>query len=155
MLEILELHQAQLSKLVGKEYETTRWQLTDQARKNRDQAIAAVLTPEEFVDYQLRLSETATKLRFALDTFGPNEQEFRAIFRLQKEFDDEFGFLFSSSGHGNGIGPVDTGPADYGVTQEKHAEASKALNEKIKNALGEQRFLDHQRSQDAEYGDMS
>lgn len=53
--------------------------------------IAAVLTPQEMEDYELRSSQTANQLRSQLALFNPTEQEFRAIFKLQQAFDDKYG----------------------------------------------------------------
>lgn len=53
--------------------------------------LAALLTPEELENYELRSSSTANSLRSQLTLFNPSEDEFRAIFKLQKAFDDKYG----------------------------------------------------------------
>jgi hypothetical protein len=53
--------------------------------------LTALLTPQELEEYNLRNSSTASKLRTQLATFNPTEDEFRAIFKIQQAFDDQFG----------------------------------------------------------------
>jgi hypothetical protein len=46
--------------------------------------LAALLTPQELEDYDLRNSPVANQLRSQLNLFDPTEQEFRALFKLQQ-----------------------------------------------------------------------
>jgi len=46
--------------------------------------IAKILTPEEFAAYELRASSTANALRFQLETFKANEEEYKALFAINK-----------------------------------------------------------------------
>src|SRR4051794_23652795 len=62
-------------------------------QKDMEAEIAKVLTPQEFEDYQLRLSQTSMMMRMQLASFDPSEQEFREIFKLQKKFDDDYGTM--------------------------------------------------------------
>lgn len=59
--------------------------------KESEVALAAILTPQELLDYNLRLSQTANMMRFTLAGFEPSEQEFLEVFKVRKAFDDEFG----------------------------------------------------------------
>ena len=52
---------------------------------------AALLTPQELEEYNLRNSSTASQLRSQLALFNPTEDEFRAIFKIQQALDDQFG----------------------------------------------------------------
>jgi hypothetical protein len=97
--------------------------------------MAKILTPQEFEDYQLRLSQTSMMMRMQLASFGPNEQEFRDIFKLQKAYDDEFGAMRMSGG-------------DDG---DKASKAKKELNEQVKGILGADRYADYERAQDYAY----
>jgi len=87
--------------------------------------IAQVLTPEQKEEFALRNSPTASTLREQLRNFGPSEAEFRAIFRLQKRFDDEFGKKAE-------------GP--------EKAQAKNALANEVRSVLDAQRFSDYQRA---------
>jgi len=53
--------------------------------------LAALLTPQELENYELRSSSTANNLRSQLALFNPTEEEFRAIFKLQQAFDEKYG----------------------------------------------------------------
>jgi hypothetical protein len=61
----------------------------DEMRSWREQyeaRLGPVLTPEEFEEYHLRNSGVSSRLRDQLADFQPNEQEFRQLFGLVKEF---------------------------------------------------------------------
>jgi hypothetical protein len=97
---------------------------------------AAVLTPQELESYDLRTSNAASQLRYNLTAFDVTEQEFRALFRLQSAFDEQFGLY--------------TGP----TTEEQRrarSDGQKALDENIKAALGDQRYAEYQRANDYNY----
>ena len=51
----------------------------------RDKELAALLTPEEKTEFDLRNSPEAQSLRARLLAFEPNESEFRKLYDLQKE----------------------------------------------------------------------
>ena len=53
--------------------------------------LAALLTPQELEEYNLRNSSTASQLRSQLALFNPTEDEFRAIFKIRQTLDDQFG----------------------------------------------------------------
>jgi hypothetical protein len=98
--------------------------------------IAAVLTPQQLEDYELRTSNTANQLRFSLRAFDASEQEFRALYKLQSAFDEQFGQYRPGQG-----------------AQERQARriAQTKLTEDIKATLGPERFADYQRGTDGQY----
>ncbi len=53
--------------------------------------IAKLLSPDELLEYDLRSSPSAGLLRYQLAAFGPTEEEFRTLFKLQQAFDAKFG----------------------------------------------------------------
>lgn len=106
-------------------------------QKEFETELAKLLTPQEYDDYQLRLSQTAMMMRMQLGSFEPSEQEFRDIFKLRKEFDDNFG-VFGTS-------------ASTKEEREQKAAAEKAMKEQIKTLLGEARYADYTRAQDWNY----
>ena len=98
--------------------------------------LAQLLTPAELVDYDLRLSNTASQLRYSLSAFNATEAEFRAIFKLQSAFDQQFGTSYQ------------------GQTPEEmraRSEAQAQLRRDIEAALGADRFADYERAQDYNY----
>lgn len=101
-------------------------------QEQRD-ALAAVLTPEELEAYQLRNSDTARSLRAQLSAFNPSEDEFRTLYKLQSEFDAQFGRMY-------GI----PSPEE----QQRRSTAQRQLTEQITAALGPVRGADYVRSND-------
>jgi hypothetical protein len=107
-------------------------------RAERRDALAKLLTPAEFEDLELRISTTASSLRSQLAAFAPTENEFREIFRLKREFTEEY----------NTRGGVD--PEDQTFNQRR-AQASQQVEERLKGALGPERYAEYQRAQDGNY----
>lgn len=110
--------------------------------KESEAAIAAVLTPEEMLDYNLRFSMTANTMRMQLAGFEPTEQEFLELYKKRKAYDDEYGNAF-----GGGLNLK-------GEEKEKRDAAKKALDESIKSQLGEQRYAEFKRGEDFAYQAM-
>lgn len=108
--------------------------------KQREAELAGVLTPEEFEEYELRNSSTATALRSQMSGFEPTEDEFRKIFRLQKTLDNEFNQAFDTSD-----------PNQSAVKARAQQQAQDALNAEIKKTLGEERYNQWARGQDSDY----
>lgn len=100
---------------------------------------AAVLSPAELENYDLRTSNTANNIRFNLSTFQPSEAEFRAIYRLQSAYDEQFGGM--------------AGPSLQDPTARR--DAMKQLSSQIEAALGPARYADYQRSSDYNYQQTS
>lgn len=123
-------------------YATTRGAYTPDEREKLngiDKAMhdefAAVLSPEELENYDLRTSNTANQVRYNLSAFDPTEAEFRAIYRAQKAFDEQFRIMGQ-------------------MTPEQsraYTEGRKKMTEEIKAALGETRFADYERATDYNY----
>lgn len=72
-----------------------------------------MLTPEEWAEYEIRSSQTSSSLRSRLATFKPTEEEFRAIFKIQKAMDDELG----------GANPTTSEEAQARQAKQKEVEA--------------------------------
>ncbi len=108
--------------------------------KEKRADLAAILTPQELQDYELRTSQTANSLRWQLTAFDPSEQEFRAIFDLQREFDLEFSNHRSNTDE---------------AANELRRTAEAALQEQIKTTLGEARYAEYQRAKDHNYQQLA
>jgi len=113
-----------------------------QEEKKRD--LAAILTPAELADYELRMSPTAQQLRWKMTRFDGTEDEYRKIFALQKAFDS----TQQTDAWGN---PINQGPDDW----KKRREDEKQLSAQIKTALGPDRYADYVRSQNHEYQQLT
>jgi hypothetical protein len=106
--------------------------------KRRD--LAALLSPEEYADYEMRQSRTAQGLRWRMTQMDATEAEFRTIFELQKDFDERF---TEQDRAGNRT-----------RTQEEwkvRNEAEKAMKAQIRDALGAERYAAYLRAQDGDY----
>ncbi len=106
-------------------------------QKEKEAELAKILSPAEFEDYQLRMSQTAMIMRMQLSSFDPNEQEFKDIFKAKKAFEDEFGMAASMGG---------ARPTEK-AEREKYDAAKKAMDDQLRNQLGE-RYSAYERSQD-------
>jgi hypothetical protein len=103
--------------------------------RERRAALEKVLTPQEITEYELRASPSANQLRADLAAFHANEEEFRAIFALQRPFDERF--------NRNQVDSLDTAERlnDYN-------QAHQQLLDQIAAALGPARFADYERAND-------
>ncbi len=98
-------------------------------------AMKKILSPEEFQSYVMRDSPLANRLKDrTLSGFEPNEEEFESIFSIYERYDGLNSELFETEGGRMGD-LVDVG----------------ARNEEIRDALGEDRYRDYERSQDHVY----
>jgi len=103
--------------------------------KDKDKDIRAVLTPDEYDNYQLRSSNTANSMRNNLQLFQPTEEEFRKIFALQSAFDQQY----------NLPGGIDADLA------RQRGQAQAELTAQIKAALSPDRVTDYEKSTDSSY----
>lgn len=95
--------------------------------RERRNDLAAVLTPEELLEYDLRASQTADALRNRLAFFEPSEAEFRALGQLQLEFDRQFP------------------PGDMSAEEsDRRQAAARELLGRIHASLTPERFADYQ-----------
>jgi hypothetical protein len=105
--------------------------------KEKRADLAAMLTPEELADYDLRNSPTANRLRFQLQNqgFDATESEYKAIYAAQKAIDDRF----ANSG------------AVSGNRLQAYQQAEAQANEQLRAELGDARYADYMHSQDPDY----
>lgn len=98
--------------------------------------LATVLTPEELEQYDLRSSRTAMQLQYNLSAFNPSEAEYRALYRLQAAFDEQFGQMY--------VAPT---PEEM----KARTQAQRDLQDQIAAALGPDRYAQYQRATDYNY----
>jgi hypothetical protein len=99
--------------------------------------LAAVLSPQELADYEMRTSPITNRLRSTLASFDPSETEFRAIYEAQRHLSDQF----------------PGGPQNMDF-RAREAAQSTYLDE-VRGALGDARFNQFMREQDREYQQLS
>jgi hypothetical protein len=98
----------------------------------RQKDILSVMSPEEQKTYELRSSPTAQMLHWDLAKFKVTEAEYRAIFPLQKAFDERF----------TANDPFSTASTDApSWTYETRNAEDEKLKQAIRNIIGEERYL--------------
>jgi hypothetical protein len=108
-------------------------------RAQREAEMAQILGPQDFQEYQLRNSNTAREMRDNLGSFSPSEDEFKKIFELRENFNNQFGF-----GRGGG---------DDAAREQRRA-ADQQLQEQLRATLGETRYHEYQLAQDDRYREI-
>lgn len=101
--------------------------------------LAAILTPEELADYEMRTSPVTSRLRTALTIMDASEAEFRSIYGAHVPHTD---VLYPTSAGGM-VFISDTNDARRAATQK--------INEDLKAALGPDRFANYQRATDRDF----
>lgn len=142
VMELMQQFQAKAMKsMSGGSPDAEDMKNMQKAQKEMEAELAKIMTPQEFEDYQLRLSQTSMMMRMQLDGFNPSEQEFKDIFKMRKQFDDDYG-LYNMGG----LSKED---------REKRDAAQKELDNNVKQLLGEDRYADYKREQDYAYKGMA
>lgn len=134
---ILEIQQMMSERMMdaaeeGNNLDAMDWQKVQQEQKD---ALAEILTPEELLDYNLRMSNSANMLRNELSGFEVSEDEFRKLYALREAHDDEFSMY---------------GPAEGQDPQEwsrQRSEGQTQLKESYKEVLGDDRYREYQHEQ--------
>jgi hypothetical protein len=135
VMDVYMKYQAKIAKLAqGGTMDADDMKAMQKVQKEMDAELAAMLSPQEYEDYQLRMSQTAMTMRMQMAGFDASEQEFRDIFKIKKAYDDEYGY----------------GATDK-ADQEKVNAAARERDQKLKDILGEKRAAEYERSQDYSY----
>ncbi|MEO5958740.1 MAG: hypothetical protein ABIR80_06465, partial [Opitutaceae bacterium] len=108
-------------------------------------AIAQLLAPQELENYDLVNSNTATSLRYNLTAFDATDAEFRAIYKLQSSFDEQF----------NTTSIASLSRDEQMLISKQRSDAQKQLTEQIAAALGSDRFAAYERAIDYSYRQTS
>lgn len=107
-------------------------------RRERHNELAALLPGRELEAYELRHHPAADALRRNLIGFNVTETEFRALFQLFKEHEDQFAFL----DHGNA------------AAQEAERKNLQAIEEQTRAVLGEARYAEYQRCRNPQFQNL-
>lgn len=103
--------------------------------------LAALLTPEELADYDMRTSTVTDALRPVMGLFKPTEAEFRTIFAIEEAYRDR-------------ISPSSLAtmtPNERRQLLQNRAAAQSEMDAQLAAALGEQRYADFTRASDRDY----
>ena len=99
--------------------------------KEQHADLAALLSPQELENYELRSSPTANQLRSLLAGFDPTEDEFRAIFRATRAAEEQYGSISTGGGNPNLYRQIQTAAlaqAQASLTPERYAELKQATD---------------------------
>jgi hypothetical protein len=102
--------------------------------------LAAILTPEELADYEVRSSPLVNLLSRYLGGFDASEAEFRGVFQAQQKY----GAVIAPAG---GLGS--------GVDPEIRQAAVRQLTTDLQAALGDARYADYQRETNRDFQQLS
>ncbi|HTZ20243.1 MAG TPA: hypothetical protein VMC06_05110 [Opitutaceae bacterium] len=99
--------------------------------------LAAILTPQELEDYEMRNSPVTSRLRSAFSLMDATEDEFRIIYRIEQQFNDL---------NNPGYGVVSANTINSAETQ---------IAAQLKAALGEARANEFLRAQNYEFQSLA
>jgi hypothetical protein len=108
-----------------------------QLQKEKLSAVAGILSPQEFEEFELRISQTANQMRYDLDAFNPTPDEFRQIYKIRKEREDDYIY-----------------DPDDQVLRDNREKNVAEIDRQVKEIVGEQRFNEYKRSQDYTYKEL-
>ena len=139
VMELMQDMQVKAMKSMGKggQPDGEDMKQIQKMQKEMEAELAKIMTPQEFEDYQLRMSQTAMTMRMQLASFDPNEDEFRKIFAEKKKFDDDFSMF--------------TAGTEDKVERDKRKAAQDEMNKQLKSILGDDRYAEYERAQDWNY----
>lgn len=112
-----------------------------QLEQQRQVELANLLSPQELEEYDLRHSHVAENLRNQLSGFEPTEEEFRRLFRLQKDFENQISAAL----------PNASDEVQAEIRARAQEEGQRALQEEMQKVLGKDRFAQWQQAQDPDY----
>ncbi len=106
-------------------------------RSERDRDIAALLTPAELADYELRTSPNAATLRTRYGDAIASEDDFKKLYALQKAFDEKF--------------PAEafTGRVTMEAMRAR-SDAQQQLQADMRTTVGDEKFAALRRANDSE-----
>jgi hypothetical protein len=111
----------------------------DALKKEREDALATMLTPDELKEYEMTNSRLARDIRGNLNGFDASEQEFLAIYAARQAFEQQFG---------------ERGRNEDDAKKAARKQAEQELEKQLAAALGPERFAAYQRAQDGDYEDL-
>jgi hypothetical protein len=107
-------------------------------RRKRQAEIAALLSPEQLAEFNLRTSDAARQLRGQLAAFNPSEDEFRQLHQAQLSIEAQFA----------NARPGDDYSAD---TERLQAEKENRLQQSFQSVLSAERYALYKLSRDPGY----
>ena len=103
--------------------------------------LAAILSPQELEDYEMRSSPITQRLRSAMTWMNATEEEFRAVFRIQQQLGDPINYAMM------GVRPS--------INFQERQERDKQVASAVVSALGEKRAAEYERAQHYEFQQLA
>lgn len=104
--------------------------------------LAALLSPQELEEYEMRNSPITERLRPALALFPVTADEFRTIYKIQQAFADRIGLPATLGGMSS---------EERNVFMQQRPIAQAEHDAQMRSALGEQRYAEFTRASDRDY----
>ena len=106
-------------------------------QKTKESQVAALLSAEELAQYNLWFSPSAYRVRDSFFSMEPSEEDFVAIYQIQREFDQQW-----QQADATALTPVE---------QKQYEDAKAEYEKQIREYLGEERYDEYQRSRDSDF----
>jgi len=112
-------------------------------KKYHDQ-LAAILTPDQLMEWDLRHSDTANQLKNDLSAFDPTEDEFRELFKYKQAMEDL----------NPPRDPDDDAPQPTPDQRKAMQDQQKTLDDELAQTLGADRAKEYKLEQDYSYRNL-
>jgi len=103
----------------------------------KEREVGALLTPEELAKYNLWFSDSAYKVRDSFFAMEPSEEDFLAVYEIQREFDSEWG---GKEIHARSVNE-----------RVEYENAKREYEDQIREQLGDERYEEYRRSRDDDF----
>lgn len=123
------LHQEVYDAARGRELDVKK---IAQLQKEQAAEISRLLTPAQFLDFELRQSTTSANLRRSLVGFNATEEEFRSLFSLQRALETQF--------------PENFGGVAAAGQMAAFTAAQEQMKQQIKGLLPPERYVDYEQA---------
>lgn len=97
--------------------------------------LAALLTPEELAEYQMRTSAATNYIRSQLSSFDASEAEFRAIYQAMQALSDRY----------------PTPPSLDAITNQEREQLVESFGNQLRSSLGDARYADYLRESNFQF----
>jgi RNA polymerase sigma factor (sigma-70 family) len=149
---VLRLNRELEDKLTMRERGSLDPTQMEQLAKDRDDAVKRSLTPELAFQYDLRQpTGTGGRVRQNLAFFDANEDEFVAVFKIRKGFEQQYPDLFPEV---QTVNPAELTAAQRRAMRETTQQVEAQIQEQIRTALGPKRSADYELAQNPNYQEM-
>ncbi len=146
MRQLLDKFDDQMQELRDKEFSEGTLSTADQEQlailnAKRQTELNALLSPAEREQYELWMSPTANAVRHSVYGMEATEDEFLAIYKARKQFEEQWNKW--------------DGSLMDDATWQRYQAARKQSDDSIRQALGDQRYAEYRRGDDEEFHQLN